>query len=211
MVQYPKSSEVTNLLTFGDWGISKEGNFTKQYLNKNIQNYDAVLFLGDLAYDLDTNNGEVGNTFLTYAMPITSQIPFQLCPGNHELMNNYEHYLNRFYLPSNGIKMYYSYNINNAHILSLNAEAVFDSKVFNKAYIDDMIKWLDDDLSKATARWKIVHMHRPLYCSKVTGQDCNADSEKMRVLLEDIFIKYNVDLVLTSHRHNYERYFTLVI
>jgi hypothetical protein len=77
-ITYPSSETSTRLLTFGDWGISKEGNQTLRLLNERVDSYNMVLFLGDIAYDLNTNNGTVGNDFLTYAMNITSRIPFQV-------------------------------------------------------------------------------------------------------------------------------------
>lgn len=66
-----------------------------------------------------------------------------------------------------------------------------------------MLTWLENDLKK-TSKWKVVYMHRPLYCSK-ENQDCNEDAIALRILFESLFLEYNVDLVLTGHRHNYER------
>lgn len=69
-----------------------------------------------------------------------------------------------------------------------------------------MLEWLDNDLKIQTTRnWKIVYMHRPMYCSKINSKDCTEDTDKLRELFENIFFKYSVDLVLTGHRHNYER------
>jgi hypothetical protein len=100
--------------------------------------------------------------------------------------------------------MYYSYDVNDVHIVSLNSEVLFDD-IFDQDYIDTLITWLKEDLQSNTKTWTLVYMHRPIYCSKVKGKDCNKDSEKLRVLLEDIFMNNHVDLVLTAHRHNYER------
>jgi hypothetical protein len=75
-------------------------------------------------------------------------------------------------------------------------------------YIINMLEWLEEDLSKP-ARWKVVYMHRPLYCSK-ESDDCNEDAEGLRILFESIFLEHGVDLVVTGHRHNYERYSILI-
>jgi hypothetical protein len=102
--------------------------------------------------------------------------------------------------------MYYSYDINNVHIVSLNSEVLFEDPTdFNKQYMDRYLLWLKADLDRSDKPWKIVYMHRPVYCSKVKGDDCNGQSEQLRLLLENILIEAEVDLVITAHRHNYER------
>jgi hypothetical protein len=77
-IKFPKNKEETRILAFGDWGISKEGNISTPVIEKFIKYNDALLFLGDLSYDLDSLGGENGNIFLKYAKEITSRIPFQV-------------------------------------------------------------------------------------------------------------------------------------
>lgn len=173
----------------------------KNYINST----DSIAFLGDLAYDLNDENGQRGNNFLKFINNVTLNIPFQLSPGNHENYNNFEEYQKRFYLPNrtNNKTFYYSYDVNNIHFISLNSEVEFNS-FFNQEYRDKMVNWLIEDLRQTDKKWKIAYMHRPVYCS-MNGADCIGDSERLRNLLEDIFIRFQVDLVLTGHRHNYER------
>lgn len=204
---FPKEKSVSNFLTFGDWGeceLGKESlNLMKNYLNST----DSIAFLGDLAYDLNDENGMRGNNFMKFMDDVSLNVPIQLSPGNHENHNQYEEYQKRFYLPNrtSNKTFYYSYDVNNVHFISLNSEVEFDP-YFDEEYKNEMIKWLIDDLKNTNKKWKIAYMHRPMYCS-MNGNDCIGDSEKLRILLEDIFIKYNLDLVVTGHRHNYERYF----
>ncbi len=65
----------------------------------------------------------------------------------------------------------------------------------------DQLKWLDGELQKSRARWKIVYGHHPLYTGdhKYKGQP-----ERTRAILEPIFVKYRVDLYLAAHSHNIE-------
>lgn len=77
-IKFPKNKVETNLLAFGDWGISKEGNMSTPVIESMLDNNDAVLFLGDISYDLDSLGGENGNIFLQYAKKVTSGIPFQV-------------------------------------------------------------------------------------------------------------------------------------
>jgi hypothetical protein len=38
---------------------------------------------GDIAYDLDSQNGAIYEGFLLYIEEFTSKVPFILAPGNH--------------------------------------------------------------------------------------------------------------------------------
>ena len=102
-------------------------------------------------------------------------------------------------------QMYYSYDIKNIHIISLNSEIYLNNLFNNSNYIDKFKKWLIDDLRENFNKtWKIAHMHRPMYCSKET-EGCNVDSKGLRNIIEDIFYQYKVNLVVSGHEHNYER------
>lgn len=205
-IRFPKTDSITNLLTFGDWSLSPEGDASADLIRyKFLDKTDAVLFLGDIAYDLNEEKGERGNTFLNYIKDITSVVPFQMSVGNHEMFNDYIEYQKRFYLPNQDENktFYYSYDINNVHVIALNSEVEFDS-TFSENYKKAMIAWLEQDLMLTQAKWRIVYMHRPLYCSK-DNNDCNNDAKKLRGLFEEIFSLYKVDLVVTGHRHQYER------
>lgn len=197
---------MTNVLAFGDWGECELGKSSLDLIRKYKNKTDAIIFLGDLAYDLNDENGQRGNNFMKFIANVTSTTPFQLTPGNHENFNLFEHYYKRFYLPNRTDKktFYYSYDINDVHFISLNSEVEFDS-FFDAEYKTNMIQWLVNDLKSTNKKWRIAYMHRPMYCSMINPDDCIKDSEKLRILFEEIFIEYNVDLVLTGHRHNYER------
>eukprot|EP00497_Spongosphaera_streptacantha_P002317 TRINITY_DN2919_c0_g1_i1.p1 TRINITY_DN2919_c0_g1~~TRINITY_DN2919_c0_g1_i1.p1 ORF type:complete len:213 (-),score=51.56 TRINITY_DN2919_c0_g1_i1:50-604(-) len=51
---------------------------------------DQIIHLGDFAYNLNSENGLVGDTFFTRLEPIVSRIPYMTCPGNHEIMSKFE-------------------------------------------------------------------------------------------------------------------------
>src|SRR5262249_28815529 len=69
-------------------------------------------------------------------------------------------------------------------------------------YMDpDEVKWIDSQLAASGEKWKIVFFHHPLYSSgKTQGSEV-----KRRELLEPIFVRYKVSLVLSGHDHIYER------
>ena len=63
------------------------------------------------------------------------------------------------------------------------------------------------DLAKAKSNtktdWIIVYFHRPLYSGSGSKND------GMRDMYHPLFQKYNVDLVLSGHAHNYQRTYPL--
>lgn len=61
------------------------------------------------------------------------------------------------------------------------------------------VDWLDEELGKSTARWKIVFGHHPVYSHGLHG-----DSAGMKKHVEPLLIKHAVDLYLCGHDHTLE-------
>lgn len=194
-----KTGKLTKLAVFGDWSKGDQGEITFNYLNKNLEkkNYDSILILGDLAYNLYSDNGKTGNDFLEYIIPITSKVPLMVTPGNHEYKFNFEDFKKRFYLPNSKatVSLFYSFDINNVHFISVNTEMLFDDeKYFDKKYLDTFKEWFRKDLydsSLINYKWKIVYMHRPLYCSKLKNDKCDKEAKIVREFFEDLFYDGN--------------------
>ena len=88
-------------------------------------------------------------------------------------------------------KEYYRFTKGNVAFYSLNSN-----------YMDKtQLKWLEDQLAKDTADWKICFFHHPLYSS---GGKHGSDKE-LRKVVEPLFVKYGVNVVLAGHEHFYER------
>jgi 3',5'-cyclic AMP phosphodiesterase CpdA len=69
-------------------------------------------------------------------------------------------------------------------------------------YVDKtQLEWLDKQLAASGSEWKIMFFHHPLYSSGET----HGSAELQRDLLEPLFVKHGVNLVLTGHEHFYER------
>jgi alkaline phosphatase D len=194
---FPHNKLQTKVVAFGDWSISPEGDRTKEYVSQH--SYDAVIQLGDLAYDLHFENGDVGNRFMTWSTPVTEKMPFMAVPGNHEGNDNFNNFINRYTLPNKKIlnNMYYSFDINNVHFVAVNTEYAL------KGCDQKMKEWLIKDLQETNARFIIAYMHRPMYCS-FDDERCISETATLRSCIEDI-LKDRVDLVLAGHLHNYER------
>lgn len=46
--------------------------------------YDAILHVGDFAYDMHNQNGQVGDEFMRQVETIAAYVPYMVVPGNHE-------------------------------------------------------------------------------------------------------------------------------
>lgn len=69
---------------FGDMG--NENSQSMPRLQEETQRgfYDAIIHVGDFAYDMNTDNARVGDEFMTQIETIAAYVPYQVCPGNHE-------------------------------------------------------------------------------------------------------------------------------
>lgn len=67
-------------------------------------------------------------------------------------------------------------------------------------YLWTQKKWLEEQLKKSDARWKIVVLHHPLYSIKGSMNNLF-----QRTMFNPLVEKYGVDLVLQGHEHAYAR------
>jgi 3',5'-cyclic AMP phosphodiesterase CpdA len=65
------------------------------------------------------------------------------------------------------------------------------------------LTWLHDALAKSEARWKVVFLHHSIYpaATKRGGHGGERSVLTLRALLEPIFVRGRVDLVLAGHDH----------
>jgi 3',5'-cyclic AMP phosphodiesterase CpdA len=62
-------------------------------------------------------------------------------------------------------------------------------------------RWLNQALASSVAPWKVVAFHHPVFsCGEYSGV------AEMRRRLSPLFERYGVDLVLSGHDHNYQRF-----
>ena len=219
------------LLLFGDMGWTNAQALS--YLQDEVASayFDAVIDLGDYAYDLPNMDGLFGDEFQLAIQPITSTTPTIGAVGNHEGAGGFQHYLHRFrvfaadgssgltpaglpgLLPGLPNNFYLSFDLGIAHFASVSTECYFieGCPALQAA-------WLEADLAAASARraerpWLIVFAHRSVYCSCDDDCDFAATAVREGVMvngtrmwgLEPILNRYGVDLFLNAHEHNFER------
>jgi len=173
----------------GDTGSGTEkqrdvGAMMAQY--RAVYPFEFVLMMGDNLY-----GGEAPKDFEKkfsgpYKALLDNNVKFYASLGNHDqaLQVNYANF------NMNG-KEYYRFKKGNVAFYALNSN-----------YMDKkQVEWLQSELAKDNSDWKVCFFHHPPYSSaKAHGSD-----PQLREVVEPIFIKYGVNVVLTGHDHVYER------
>ncbi|XP_046847754.1 acid phosphatase type 7-like [Xenia sp. Carnegie-2017] len=222
---FPKGNKWSpRLCLYGDMG--NENAKSLGYIQEEVtrDDFDAILHVGDFAYDMHTDNASVGDAFMNQIVPIASARPYMTCPGNHENAYNFSNYRNRFSMPGDSEGLYYSWNIGPLHIISISTEIYFYGIIKDQHMLKNQFNWLKNDLEIATSPenrknqpWIMVMGHRPMYCSDTDKDDCTKNDSVVRTgvsplhlfPLEPLFYKYGVDLLIWAHEHNYERLFPI--
>jgi hypothetical protein len=163
----------------GDWGSTRNDNWKKTTQLMIDNKVNLSLGLGDYSYGS-------ANEFESVVDALKKAgIPMKGTEGNHD--HDSSSYAELFEQPS----MLYAFNAGPARIVILNTE---DSPSSNAAF-------LEKELKKTTMPWKIVAMHKPLY----TSPSKHGEEKDQARVLQPLFDRYNVDLVMWGHNHNYER------
>jgi predicted MPP superfamily phosphohydrolase len=183
-------------VALGDMGTGEKGQFdiARQMVSYyDDKHYHMVLLLGDNVYP-NGNPSELPAKFeKPYAELLKWGVPFHAVLGNHDLdygggiaQTNYK--------PFNmGGHSYYSFVEGNGLVEFF----ALDSNRMDKT----QLAWLDGALSASKARWKIAFYHHPIYSS---GEK-HGSNNRLRALLEPLFVRYGVAATFSGHDHVYER------
>ena len=153
---------------------------------RSLYPFEFVLMMGDNLYGGEDPQDYDKKFESIYKKLLDDKVKFYATLGNHDNSNQ------RFYKHFNmDGKEYFSFRKGKAHFWSLNSN-----------YMDPkQVKWLEDELSKSDATWKICFFHHPPYSS---GKQ-HGSNEQLRKVVEPIFLKHGVDVVFAGHEHFYER------
>jgi len=172
----------------GDWGCTSHANSTvRNMVEKGIE---LNLGLGDYSYD----DPRGAKCWLDTIKPIFNKTKISM--GNND---NITEYMNVFNLT----RQYYSFDIQNVHFLTMSTELQNESDKL------DQLNFVGNDLNKTSSNpdidWIVVYFHRQAY----TSESYNKADPIIRDIYHPLFDKYNVDLVLQAHNHNYQRSYPL--
>jgi hypothetical protein len=172
----------------GDFGCTPNATSTvKNMVEKGIE---LNLGLGDYSYDNPTG----AKCWLHIIQPIFNKTRISM--GNND---NITEYMNVFNLT----RQYYSFDVQNVHFLAISTE------LKNEPDKLDQLNFVKNDLSNASSNpaidWIVVYFHSQAYTTK----SFNGPDKIMRDTYHPLFDKYNVDIVLQAHNHNYQRSYPL--
>ena len=149
-----------------------------------------ILHTGDFV--ADGNDPAQWTEFFSIEQDLLRHSPLYGALGNHE--HNSQLYFDAFNFPGN--ERWYSFDHGNVHFVALEIDGYA-----SYASGSPQAQWLENDLARATQRWKVVFFHAPPYSS---GSEHGSDLQ-VRKALEPLFMRYGVDLVFNGHDHDYER------
>lgn len=185
----PLQEGSVRFLAIGDTGRgNKEQNELAQVMfnYRQVFPYEFVIMTGDNIYyqekaeDLKTKFEDV------YRPLLNDGVKFYASLGNHDESNQ---------------RFYEHFNMNGQEYYRIKKGEV-SFYALNSTYMDKrQIEWMEEQLSKDSAKWKIAFFHHPPYSS---GKR-HGSSEDIREIVEPIFLKHGVDVVFAGHEHFYER------
>ncbi len=167
-------------------------------LNKAFETFPEAQFIvhnGDFT-ETPGDSAAWDSLFSNAARWVTG-IPLMPVTGNHdEVDEQAAEFTSHFNLPDNGVKgsiagTLYSFDYGPVHVTVLNTESNLKKQA----------EWLKKDLAGTAKPWKIVAMHRPAY---------GGNTYKKVEDWTGVFDKYQVDLVLQGHNHEYSRSYPLL-
>jgi hypothetical protein len=149
--------------------------------------YQLVVLTGDNLYGSERPQDFRKKFELPYKPLLDAGVKFYASLGNHDARE--QRYYKLFNM--NG-KLYYSFSPT-PEVRFFALESTYPEP--------EQIRWLEKELAGSRSDWKIVFFHHPLYSSG----DRHGSDLRLREVLEPLFLKYGVSLVLNGHDHFYER------
>ena len=149
--------------------------------------YQIVVLVGDNLYGSERPQDFQKKFEIPYKPLLDAGVKFYACLGNHDARE--QRYYKLFNM--NG-KLYYTFDPK-PDVRFFFLESTYP--------VPEQIQWVEQELKASSNDWKIVVFHHPLYSS---GERHGSDL-RLREVLEPLFLKYNVSVVLNGHDHFYER------
>lgn len=162
--------------------------------------YGLVLLAGDISYygSIDDRWDDV--FVRPYRPLIDAGVDWDLAIGNHELEEKrsedaaaeIEAQLRHFGKPGTYYRA--SHGPMDVFVLDSSTPSATGDK------FEDQLSWLDQELVRSDAPWKVALFHHPPFSSGKRGSNL-----KVRAAVQDRFADGGIDVVFNGHDHHYER------
>lgn len=191
----PAAKEAVTFAIIGDSGTGEAAQFDvarQMKATREKARFDFVLMLGDNIYP----NGEAARFKPCFEEPykdlLKDGVKFYAALGNHDLERGTDAALHYDHFNMDGHRYYHF--TKGDDLLEFFA---LDSSVMTS----EQLAWFEDKLKASKAKWKVAFFHHPLYSSaRKHGSD-----DRLRQMLEPLFMRYKVDVAFAGHDHVYER------
>ena len=180
------SSPWLRFVALGDVGTGNRGQYAvAQAMNSYFQQhpFSSVLLTGDNIYP----NGEIEKIGAAFESPYRflrqRAVPFYAVLGNHDVRTN------------NGADeiRYRGFNMQGRYYTFTQGPIQFFALDTNKqAAWQEQLVWLEENLARSPATWKVVFGHHPVYSSGVHGSTPRLQE------LPSLFSRYGVQLYLSG-------------
>ncbi|KAL9652051.1 hypothetical protein ABK040_000392 [Willaertia magna] len=214
-IDLSKIKKTFQFISYGDMDVHRDGQDTiDNILEYHLKDSDFIIHQGDIPYAWQEDKWDI---WFNLIEKIIANTPYMVCVGNHEEINGFISYKNRFtnntkpYYLNDFIKdkkkednnsdikqetnnLYYSFNYGSIHFIALSSEHDYNLQK----------EWLERDLTNVNREetpFIIVFTHRPMYSSNKN----HGSHDPLRIAIEPLFKKYKIDLALFGHVHAYER------
>lgn len=193
-VKVTSVAPILRFISVADTGTGTQDQYAvaKAMTRYHSQNpFDLAILAGDNIY----NNGEIEKISEVFERPyqrlLQQGVKFHACLGNHDIRTaNGEHQVR--YPGFNMQGRYYTFRREPVQFFALDTNVNADWKT--------QLVWLEKELSRSNATWKVVFGHHPVYTSGLYGVN-----QTFIQTLTPLFQKYHVQLYINGHDHDYER------
>jgi predicted phosphodiesterase len=189
-VRLPNQADSFKFAVLGDFGTGKSPQYDLAREMATVHErfkYDFVILVGDNLYGSERPQDFEKKFEVPYKPLLDAGVKFYATLGNHDARE--QRYYKAFNMEG---QLYYTFNPQ-PDVRFFMLESTYP--------VPEQIQWLEEQLKVSDSDWKIAVFHHPLYSS---AQRHGSDLQ-LREVLEPLFIKYNVSVVLNGHDHVYER------
>lgn len=200
---------------FGDHGVKPQAASTVAQVAATKPNFQLIP--GDISYaqpgDGSFPNLQKWEQWFQMMEPFASETPVMVAAGNHEseVVGGSGSFRTRFAMP--GAELYYSFDVGRVHFLVLASDY---TGLANERIAPAQLAFAQTDLAAASLRkargeldFIVVTQHHPLYSTMYSNPPDSLLGRQINptqvALLEPMLVRYDVDLLVAAHNHQFER------
>jgi hypothetical protein len=190
-VQLPNKDGSLKFGVLGDFGTGNRNQYELADQMAKVWErfkFKFVVTVGDNLYGSQRPQDFVTKFERPYKALLDKDVKFYASLGNHDARE--QRYYKLFNMDG---KLYHTFKAPDEDVRFF----ALDSGYMNEGQVE----WVEKELKDSNEKWKIVYFHHPVYSSG----DRHGSDRRLREVLEPLFIKYNVSVVLQGHDHFYER------